>query len=554
MDASTNRRGSAGPSALTIEQRWLGIALITLGVGLIANSLLGPFVADAIRYPFSESVLNQTIGLEAASLFLVAPLCIVAGVLVLRGRAAGPVVAFGPAAYTAYMFLQYVIGPEYRYYPGVLPLHLGLFILGGGIALEAWSSIDRERLPRMTERSERRYGVLLLFLGAFIVSRYLSGLFAGLRGDPLPAEFRADVSMYWSIVLLDLGIVVPATIAAAVALIRGTGWGRKALYAIFGWFALVPPSVAAMAIVMVAKDDPNASTGQAIILTAVAVLFAALAVWLYRPLFAHEQYGAERGTPRRSSPAEQVRTGDPVDMAQRPTFEEVEEGMTDRRIGRGILDALSGLPLFATAPLYRSWHLRWGATDEEVRASMPGDDIVAKSSFNGTRAITIEAPPEVVWPWIVQMGYRRAGFYTYAVLDNAGYESADRVVEELQSPKIGDWIPMAKTVNETTAFKVKGFSANEWLLWGKPDSTWSWKLVPLDGERTRVITRLKQRYAWETPVPAFLTMILLEFGDFPMMRRVLKGIKVRAERMARSRGEESPEADPVSFAGRGTGP
>jgi hypothetical protein len=228
--------------------------------------------------------------------------------------------------------------------------------------------------------------------------------------------------------------------------------------------------------------------------------------------------------------------------------------MTERRMGRGILDALSGLPLFATAPLYRSWHLRWGATDEEVRASMPGDDIVAKSSFNGTRAITIEAPPEVVWPWIVQMGYRRAGFYTYAVLDNAGYESADRVVEELQSAKIGDWIPMAKTVNETTAFKVKGFSANEWLLWGKPDSTWSWKLVPLDGERTRVITRLKQRYAWETPVPAFLTMILLEFGDFPMMRRVLKGIKVRAERMARSRGEESPEADPVSFAGRGIGP
>ena len=59
---------------------------------------------------------------------------------------------------------------------------------------------------------------------------------------------------------------------------------------------------------------------------------------------------------------------------------------------------------------------------------MPGDEIVPKASFNGTRAITIDAPPKTVWPWIVQMGYRRAGFYTYAVLDNAGYESADRVV------------------------------------------------------------------------------------------------------------------------------
>jgi hypothetical protein len=120
-------------------------------------------------------------------------------------------------------------------------------------------------------------------LGAFIVSRYLPALFAG-RDDPLPAEFRADVSMYWSIFLLDLGVVVPATIAAALALIRGTDWGRKALYVVFGWFALVPPSVAAMAIVMVAKDDPNASAGQAIVLTVVALLFAALAVRLYRPM------------------------------------------------------------------------------------------------------------------------------------------------------------------------------------------------------------------------------------------------------------------------------
>jgi hypothetical protein len=204
----------------------------------------------------------------------------------------------------------------------------------------------------------------------------------------------------------------------------------------------------------------------------------------------------------------------------------------ERRIGRGILDALSGLPLFATAPLYRRWHQRWGATDDEVRGSMPGDKIVPKASFNATRAITIDAPPEVVWPWIVQMGYRRAGFYTYAMLDNAGYESAERILDQYQPPKIGDWMPMSKKINDTTAFKVKAFEIGEWLLWEKSDSTWSWKLIPLGGERTRLVTRLKALYDWRKPGSAILSLVLLEFGDFPMMRRVLKGIKVRAERMS----------------------
>jgi hypothetical protein len=129
------------------------------------------------------------------------------------------------------------------------------------------------------------------------------------------------------------------------------------------------------------------------------------------------------------------------------------------------------------------------------------------------------------------MGYRRAGFYTYDLLDNAGVESADRILEQYQPPKIGDWMPMAKTVNNTTAFKVKAFGMNQWLLWEKPDSTWAWKLVPLEGGRTRLISRLKAQYAWETPGSAILSLILLEFGDFPMIRRVMNGVKARAERL-----------------------
>jgi hypothetical protein len=164
---------------------------------------------------------------------------------------------------------------------------------------------------------------------------------------------------------------------------------------------------------------------------------------------------------------------------------------------------------------------------------MPGDELVTGASFEATRAITIEAPPEAVWPWIVQMGYRRAGFYTYALLDNAGYESADVVLEEYQHPQIGDWMPMAGTVTETTAFRFAAFETGRWLLWSKPDSTWSWTLSTLPGDRTRLVTRLKQRYPWESPGMAVFTLLLLEFGDFAMMRRMLPGIKVRAERSVR---------------------
>jgi hypothetical protein len=204
---------------------------------------------------------------------------------------------------------------------------------------------------------------------------------------------------------------------------------------------------------------------------------------------------------------------------------------SERRIGRALLDALSGVPLFVMAPLIRRWHMRWGATKAEVAGPMPGDEMVPRASFYATRAITIDASPERVWPWIVQMGYRRAGFYTYALLDNAGYESADRILPQYQDPQAGDWMPMSGKVNETTAFKVKAFEPNQWLVWAKPDSAWSWKLVPLEGDRTRLITRLKQRYAWESPASAISALVLLEFGDFAMIRRVLKGIKARAENL-----------------------
>ena len=101
-------------------------------------------------------------------------------------------------------------------------------------------------------------------------------------------------------------------------------------------------------------------------------------------------------------------------------------------------EVLVASPRFLTAPLYRHWHLRWGATDAEVALAMPGDEIVPEPSFTATRAITIAASPEQVWPWIVQIGTRRAGFYSYDLFDNAARPSADHILPEFQEVQLGD--------------------------------------------------------------------------------------------------------------------
>ena len=152
--------------------------------------------------------------------------------------------------------------------------------------------------------------------------------------------------------------------------------------------------------------------------------------------------------------------------------------MPVRELARMTAEVLVASPRFLTAPLYRHWHLRWGATNAEVVSAMPGDEIVPEPSFTATRAITIAASPEQVWPWIVQIGTRRAGFYSYDLFDNAARPSADHILPEFQATRIGDWVPMSSTVNQTTAFKVKAFQPNQWLLWAKPHSTWSWTAHP----------------------------------------------------------------------------
>jgi hypothetical protein len=197
---------------------------------------------------------------------------------------------------------------------------------------------------------------------------------------------------------------------------------------------------------------------------------------------------------------------------------------------RAVGDVLVAAPGFLSAPLHRHRHLRWGATDGEVAAAMPGDELVPTPSFVATRAISIAAPPEQVWPWLVQLGTGRAGWYSYDLFDNHGRPSAERILPRFQTIRNGDWVPMSSRVSETTAFKVTAFEVNRWLLWAKRDSSWAWQLTPVNGGRTRLVTRLKACYPWRTsPGLALLTLVLFELGDFPMMRKLLLGIRRHAE-------------------------
>jgi hypothetical protein len=171
----------------------------------------------------------------------------------------------------------------------------------------------------------------------------------------------------------------------------------------------------------------------------------------------------------------------------------------------------------------RPWHHRWGATDEEVGAVLPGDDIIPDAAGSTTRAITIDAAPTDVWPWLVQLGYDRAGWYSYDWIDNDGRPSADRVVPELQDLAVGDRILMGPGMGPA----VRALEANRYLVAGdREGGSWCLALRPGDGG-TRLVSRWRVR--WPLTPATVLWVLLSDPGAFIMERRMLKGIKERVE-------------------------
>jgi hypothetical protein len=195
---------------------------------------------------------------------------------------------------------------------------------------------------------------------------------------------------------------------------------------------------------------------------------------------------------------------------------------------------LGALAMLAYGTLVRPWTKRWGATDDEVSRSWPGDVVVAKADYVATRAISIDAPPRDVWPWLVQMGSDRAGWYSYDRLDNGGVASADRILPEFQSVAVDDLVPMIP--GSEIGVWVKEIEPERRMLWWdrKGEYSWEWLLEPAGDHATRLLTRLRATYP---PLLSKRTLyvVVATSGDILMTRRCLLGIRDRAERLARGR-------------------
>jgi hypothetical protein len=195
----------------------------------------------------------------------------------------------------------------------------------------------------------------------------------------------------------------------------------------------------------------------------------------------------------------------------------------------GILAVLYWFPL-------RRWMNRWGAAPADLTRVMAGDALLEHPTYTGTTAITIDAPPEDVWPWLVQIGYQRGGLYSYDWLDRLfGYldrPSATRILPEFQNLAVGDRIPMGNG----PAWPVAVLDPRRALVLdmrnlGPFDWVWQFGLYAVDGNRTRLVSRssVRTRTVW-----AGLGTHIIEPAGFIMTRRMLLGIKQRAESLHQS--------------------
>ncbi len=202
-----------------------------------------------------------------------------------------------------------------------------------------------------------------------------------------------------------------------------------------------------------------------------------------------------------------------------------------------------GLTL-VTAPLSRLWYNRWGATDEECRRTLPGDELSPNPKLVYTHAITIQASPAQVWAWLVQIGQGRGGLYSYDGLENligCQIHSADRILPEFQQIQVGDPVLFGPAEKHFPGQIVAQIEPEKALVMYAMDPvkreavktvTWAFILEPMGDRVTRLIVRGRNWYP--DGFANALMWHMVEPVSFVMERRMLKGIKVRAEDAARA--------------------
>jgi hypothetical protein len=216
------------------------------------------------------------------------------------------------------------------------------------------------------------------------------------------------------------------------------------------------------------------------------------------------------------------------------------------------LDTLSlhdALPICDWAAL-RPRTLAWGATCDEVVAPLPGDDLVANPLYVTTRAITVRAPAAAVWPWLVQIGQNRGGFYTYDALENLmglDIHSAAAIRPEWQDLRAGeDYVTLdpdesmkmtIAVLEPQRAFVIRSGAPGEppqgpgSFFRGELAFSWGFYLTPLDEHTTRLVIRCRAAWA-DTLTTRLAKPVLLEPVHFLMEERMLRGIRDRAQAKA----------------------
>lgn len=197
--------------------------------------------------------------------------------------------------------------------------------------------------------------------------------------------------------------------------------------------------------------------------------------------------------------------------------------------------------------------LKWGASDEEASRPLPGDALLPQARMEETHAITIHAPASRVWPWLVQIGHQRAGWYSYdaihrmmGIAGSVDYEdrSTDRIVPELQDLSVGDAVEIAPDAGlevallepERALVLYAGLDMHAGqpieITSERPESflltSWAWVLDPVDDQTTRLIVRIRQDYNPSLPNELMIRGII-EPGSFIMERRTMLNIKKLAE-------------------------